>query len=74
MKVISSRTYLNGNVLYLLLPILFSILVQLLFSYGNWDINPKNWYPETRVVAAFLMGGAIILGTHIAYVLNKKIK
>lgn len=63
-----------NNSLYIVLPILFCVILQLLFSYAIWDINPRNWPIEMRIVEVFLIVVAIIFGISSANDIYKKSK
>lgn len=59
------------DALYVLLPLLFFAIVQLLFAYGTWEINPKNWSPEVRFGSSLLGLMSAALSELIAYNINK---
>ena len=52
--------------LYVTLPLILVITVHLLMSYGNWDLNPRNWDEGWRVAAITFMMLGIIVGVAVA--------
>ena len=56
------------KIIYLVLPFLFSLLVHLMFVYGNWELNPGNWSEYSRSMSAISMFGAFMGGLLISYV------
>ncbi len=51
---------------YVTLPLLFCIVLHLLFTYGAWDINPRNWQEMTRVVETLLFIFVMVIGSAFA--------
>ncbi len=45
----------------LLLGLVISSLLYLVFSFGAWDLNPKNWNDLPRVFMAMLVAGAFAI-------------
>jgi hypothetical protein len=61
-----------NNSLYIVLPILFCVILQILFSYAAWDINPRNWPIEVRTAEAFIFVVAMVFGVSFANDIYKK--
>jgi hypothetical protein len=59
------------NALYILLPLCFFAVIHLLFSYGNWELNPKYWSETARVMSAFVGLIVAALGIFTAYSINE---
>jgi hypothetical protein len=59
--------------LYVTLPLIGVIIVHLLMSYGNWDLNPRNWDEEWRVVSILFMMLGMVVGLFVAGKFNTNI-
>jgi|TARA_B110000967_G_scaffold209225_1_gene264443 hypothetical protein len=42
-------------------------------SYGNWDLNPRNWDEEWRVVSILFMMLGMVVGLFVAGKFNTNI-
>jgi len=60
--------------LYVTLPLIGVIIVHLMMSYANWELNPGNWDEEWRVVSILFMMLGIVVGLFAAGQFNDKIK
>jgi|TARA_R110000744_G_scaffold339888_1_gene445020 hypothetical protein len=60
--------------LYVTLPLIGVIIVHLMMSYANWDLNPRNWDEPWRIISTIFMMLAIIIGIAAAEAINDKIK
>jgi ABC-type transport system involved in multi-copper enzyme maturation permease subunit len=56
--------------LYVTLPLINVIIVHLLMSYGNWDLNPSNWDEGWRMFSIIFMMLMIIIGIAAAATIN----
>jgi len=59
-----------SNALYIVLPLVFLAVIHLLFAYGNWEINPKNWTDPARAMASFCGIISTAFGVYVAYSIN----
>ena len=59
--------------LYVTLPLIGVIIVHLMMSYANWDLNPSNWNEGWRIISIIFMMLVIIIGMAAADI-NDKIK
>ena len=59
--------------LYVTLPLIGVIIVHLMMSYANWDLNPSNWDEGWRIISIIFMMLVIIIGMAAADI-NDKIK
>jgi len=64
-KMNTIRLFWN-NSLYIVLPLLFCAILQILFSYAVWEINPRNWPIEMRIAEAFIFVVAMAFGVSFA--------
>jgi len=60
--------------LYVTLPLIGVIIVHLMMSYANWDLNPSNWNEGWRIISIIFMMLVIIIGMAAAGQFNDKIK
>jgi len=55
---------------FIIFPFIGIIIVHLLFSYINWDINPANWSLDVRTNTAMLIAFSIFIGLVAAIGIN----
>ena len=65
------KLYLKKSI-YVTLPLLYCVILHLLFTYGAWDINPRNWQEMTRIVETLLFIFAMVIGSAFADSIYKK--
>ena len=59
--------------LYVTLPLIGVIIVHLMMSYANWDLNPSNWNEGWRIISIIFMMLVIIIGMAAAGAFNENI-
>ena len=60
----------NKSKYFIIFPFIGIIIVHLLFSYINWDINPANWSLDVRTNTAMLIAFSIFIGLVAAIGIN----
>ena len=65
---------MKNKYLYVTLPLIGVIIVHLMMSYANWDLNPSNWNEGWRIISIIFMMLVIIIGMAAAGQFNDKIK